>query len=98
MRVFMLLPLLMALSTAGVAGAYDPLAVPAGDRAAPIDLDVVNGERSRTVPIRVFLPGPAAGDSNAPCPVVLFSHGLGGSREGGRFLGDHESRHATGPA
>ena len=35
-------------------------------------------------PIRVYLP--AAG---TPAPVVLFSHGLGGSREGNAFMGRH---------
>ncbi len=40
--------------------------------------------RARDIPIRVYLP--AAG---ARAPVVLFSHGLGGSRAGSAFLGRH---------
>lgn len=38
---------------------------------------------------------PAAVDAAAPatCPVVLFSHGLGGSREGSAFLGRHWASH-----
>lgn len=92
MRGLALLVLVAALSTARASHAYDPLAVPNDGRAAPIDVDVVDEERSRTVPIRVFLPPRVAGDKPAPCPVVLFSHGLGGSRAGCSFLGDHWSR------
>ncbi len=39
--------------------------------------------RSRTVPIKVYAPA----HISAPLPVVLFSHGLGGSRAGSAFLG-----------
>lgn len=39
------------------------------------------------VPIKVFLPE----KSSEPSPVVLFSHGLGGSREGSKYLGEHWS-------
>lgn len=59
------------------AAAYDPLAV-VGDAPTVLDLQAAD------VPIRVFLPA----DPRA-APVVLFSHGLGGSREGNRFLGEH---------
>jgi dienelactone hydrolase len=70
------------------AATYDPLAVPSIDRVAVVDLDVVDDSRDRTIPIRVYRPpaGPAAGTRH---PVVLFSHGLGGSREGSQFLGNH---------
>ena len=27
--------------------------------------------------------------NTAPVPVILFSHGLGGNREGSKFLGEH---------
>jgi predicted dienelactone hydrolase len=72
------------------AEAYDPLTVPAAAPAPPLDLDVRDDDRDRVVPVRVFLP--PGGDGAAPCPVVLFSHGLGGSREGCGYLGDHWSR------
>lgn len=59
--------------------AYDPLAV-----AAPgAVLELKAGE----LPVRVFLPA-----ATTPSPVILFSHGLGGSREGNTFLGAHWAR------
>lgn len=66
--------------------AYDPLAVP-GTAPKVEDLTVHDARRARDLPVRVFLPA-----STAPAPVVLFSHGLGGSREGSRFLGEHWAR------
>lgn len=65
------------------ASGYDPLKLPAGKLPPPIDLTVHDAARNRDIPVRVFLPV-----SSAPAPVVLFSHGLGGSREGSPFLGE----------
>lgn len=70
---------------AGVAFGYDPLAVPTTAVVEPVDLDVDDAKRDRTIPIRVFLPP----DGKTPAPVVFFSHGLGGSREMGAYLGRH---------
>lgn len=57
---------------------------PANAVRAPIDLDVVDAKRSRTLPIRVYRP-----QSNTPAPVLLFSHGLGGARTNNAYLGQH---------
>lgn len=66
---------------------YDPLAIDAApDRGEPLDLDVVDATRERTIPIRVWLP-----ETPAPAPVILFSHGLGGARDGNAYLGRHWS-------
>jgi predicted dienelactone hydrolase len=76
-----------SLVMAGTALAYDPTHRSGGEPPPPLDLNVADEGRDRTVPIRVFSP---PGDGSAgPCPIVLFSHGLGGSRKGGGFLGDH---------
>ena len=64
-------------------GAYDPLAAPASV-AAPQDFVFHDARRDRDVPVRVFLPA-----ERTPQSVVLFSHGLGGSREGNAFMGEH---------
>jgi len=41
-------------------------------------------KRSREIPIRIYLP-----KEKTAAPVILFSHGLGGSREGSAYLGKH---------
>lgn len=63
---------------------YDPLQVAAQAAVEPLDLAVTDTKRTREIPLRVFLPA-----GKEPAPVVLFSHGLGGSREGSPFLGKH---------
>lgn len=64
--------------------AYDPLRLPAAETPAPVDLVIHDTGRERDIPLRVYLPTP-----HVAAPVVLFSHGLGGSREGSSFLGRH---------
>ena len=69
--------------------AYDPMALPAKETAAapaPLDFTVHDAKRDRDIPIRVYLPV-----ASAPAPVVIFSHGLGGNREGSAYLGEHWS-------
>lgn len=81
--------LVVVSGLAASAAAYDPLERGAGEPGPPIDLDVLDSARGRTVPIRVFLPDASP---ESPRPVILFSHGLGGSRSANRFLADHWSR------
>ncbi|HUT09725.1 MAG TPA: dienelactone hydrolase [Thermoguttaceae bacterium] len=71
------------------AAQYDPLgkAVAGGARAAEaqtMDLSVEDGARERVIPLKVYLP-----PARDPSPVVLFSHGLGGTREGCVYLAEH---------
>ena len=79
-------PRLLAGPGAG-AGAprYDPLGV-AKDAvaAAPQEFNVRDADRNRDIPLLIYLPRQAAA-----APVVLFSHGLGGTRAGSAFLGRH---------
>jgi predicted dienelactone hydrolase len=85
-RFLLILLLAIVVSIAGgTTHAYDPLAVPEGADIEPIDLDVVDTKRDRTIPLRLFLPP----DHAKAAPVILFSHGLGGSREMGAYLGKH---------
>ena len=74
---------LLSICSTAVAGGYDPLAIAPG---APEhqELSVRDAKQSRDIPIRIYLP-----KDRAAAPVVLFSHGLGGSREGSEFLGNH---------
>jgi predicted dienelactone hydrolase len=79
------LALAMALA-AGTAASqeteYDPLA--SLGPVTHVDMTVHDPARNRDVPLRVYLPA-----GRSPAPVVLFSHGLGGSREGSAYLGEH---------
>ncbi|MBX3603835.1 MAG: hypothetical protein KF788_01110 [Piscinibacter sp.] len=60
------------------------------DEGAPysvLDLDWRDAARDRAVPVRLYLPEGA--DAAHPVPLVLFSHGIGGSRRGYSYLGRH---------
>ncbi len=48
-------------------------------------LDWHDAARSRQVPVKIYAPATGQG----PFPVIVFSHGLGGSREGYEYLGRH---------
>jgi predicted dienelactone hydrolase len=50
-----------------------------------LKLDWHDAARDRQVPAKLYFPKEGAG----PFPVVIFSHGLGGSREGYEYLGLH---------
>ena len=51
------------------------------------DLDWADSQRQRPVPVRLYLPAQAA--AARPVPLVVFSHGIGGSRRGYSYLGSH---------
>ena len=53
-----------------------------------LDLDWADTRRQRPVPVRLYLP--LAGQA---VPLVVFSHGIGGSRRGYSWLGQHFARH-----
>ena len=48
--------------------------------------------RNRDIPVKLYLPD-ADGDATTPRPLVLFSHGLGGSVEAAVYLGEAMSAH-----
>lgn len=76
----------LLLLTALGARAYDPLAVTENATPKPLDIIVKDATRKREIPLLVYLPA----TTNA-APVVLFSHGLGGTRHGSAYLGRHWS-------
>lgn len=60
---------------------------------APASIEILEFDwhdpvRDRPVPVRLYLPR-----SRAPVPLVVFSHGLGGSRFGYRHLGQYWAEH-----
>ena len=52
-----------------------------------LDLDWADTARQRPVPVRLYLPATAS--ASRPVPLVVFSHGIGGSRRGYSYLGSH---------
>jgi predicted dienelactone hydrolase len=76
--------ILLCLPVLAGAADYDPLAVPADFHAQQIDLVVHDSAHHRDIPVLVYLP-----TNSTPAPVVLFSHGLGGSRHNNPYLAEH---------
>jgi predicted dienelactone hydrolase len=79
----------LLLCASSVAAAdYDPLSVEsaANRTGRVVDISMTDADRGREIPIRAYLPV-----SRGPSPVVLFSHGLGGSRENNAYMGEHWS-------
>lgn len=62
---------------------------PAGPPFRVMDFDWVDAARSRAVPARLYWP--AQTSSAEGVPLVVFSHGIGGSRQGYSYLGRHWS-------
>ncbi len=63
--------------------AYDPSKVAEGAVESKT-YELKDTTRDRVIPLRVYLPA-----DKKPMPVVLFSHGLGGSRDNNPYLGEH---------
>ena len=51
-----------------------------------LDIDWKDSARERSLPLKIRVP-----DGETRVPLVIFSHGLGGSREGGKAWGEHWS-------
>ncbi len=55
-----------------------------------LDLDWMDPTRERAVPVRLYLP-----NRRRATPLVVFSHGIGGSRRGYSWLGSHFASHGV---
>jgi predicted dienelactone hydrolase len=87
---------LAALATAPLPGRADePIAgaqAAADDSAfAMLDWEWHDAARDRAVPVRLYLPQGAS--AAQPVPLVVFSHGIGGSRAGYSYLGRYWASH-----
>lgn len=73
--------------------AADTPAPAAAAAAEPLvsDFDWVDATRDRAVPVRLYWPAQTA--AGAAVPLVVFSHGIGGSRLGYSYLGRHFASH-----
>jgi len=67
------------------------VAAPAAAEPMVSDFDWVDATRDRAVPVRLYWPAQPAG--SAAVPLVVFSHGIGGSRMGYSYLGKHFASH-----
>ncbi|MFY9823361.1 MAG: acetylhydrolase [Thermoanaerobaculia bacterium] len=56
---------------------------------ATVSYDWTDSTRNRKVPVKIYYPEKGQG----PFPVIVFSHGLGGSRNGYEYLGRHWASH-----
>jgi len=83
-RMVLAAALCVASGVRAAEAAYNPLKVDEPFKPVALDLKVHDADRKRDIPVWVYLPK----GTNA-APVVLFSHGLGGSRENNPYLGQH---------
>ncbi|MFA7343574.1 MAG: alpha/beta fold hydrolase [Terrimicrobiaceae bacterium] len=81
MKKFLFIFWIVAVANGFAADPYSPLEPVEGGQRKVLDLVVHDGKRQRDLPVRVHLP-----KNPAPAPVILFSHGLGGSRRGYSYL------------
>jgi predicted dienelactone hydrolase len=62
-----------------------------------LDMDWLDSVRQRPVPVRLYLPkvekAEKADNAPAQVPLMVFSHGIGGSRRGYSYLGQHVASH-----
>ena len=56
-----------------------------------VEYEWTDDTRNRAVPVRLYMPTPAS--VGASVPLVVFSHGIGGSRRGYTYLGHHWASH-----
>ena len=79
--------LLAALAVALLPGAAGADVATDEDRYRVLEFDWQDTARERAVPVRLYLPRSAS--RAQPVPLVVFSHGIGGSRAGYSYLGRH---------
>ena len=74
-----------------LASAATPLAAQEAPPFDTLEFDWFDAARSRAVPVRLYWPRGASPAAKAP--LLLFSHGIGGSRRGYGYLGRHWASH-----
>ncbi len=74
-------------------GAQEKTAWPKPDpgptQVATLTLDWTDAARNRSVPVKIYYPK----QTDKPVPVIVYSHGTGGSREGYAYLGKFWASH-----
>ena len=80
--VFLLIAGLIMLSAPAQAEPYDPTT--RIYKVVTIDTVITDSARQREIPLRLYVP-----QHHKQSPVILFSHGLGGSKNNNAYLGQH---------
>jgi len=78
---------LLLLNSAAIADPSPAPAWPPGkpaQKVATLLLTWHDSARNRDIPVKIYYPA----DATKPCPMIIFSHGLGGNREGYSYLGE----------
>lgn len=83
MRIFVAIFLILITGPA-FADQSSIWAAPGSHTVTVADETWTDTERDRDIPVRIYRP-----EGDGPFPVVIFSHGLGGSREAAPYLGQH---------
>lgn len=87
-RIRWILALVLVGLTAAAGARPTPYEAPGPYRVDVRDVRWRDPDRERELPLRIRVP-----DAPGARSVILFSHGLGGSVEGGRFWGEHWASH-----
>ncbi len=101
LRPLMLAGMLTAVTTpmpevsaaASIASTESIMSIASSGAVEEFSMDWRDAARQRTIPVKWYLPAVRPGAAVTPVPVVLFSHGLGGSRDGYEFLGRYWAEH-----
>ena len=90
MKRTQLIVLAGVLAAGPIAAAADrPQSAPSAASVKILRREWTDTARKRIVPVKIYYPVAAA----RPLPVIIFSHGLGGSREGYEYLGRYWAAH-----
>ena len=68
---------------------YDPLRTSIALAVRTFDTEIKIPKDEREVPIRIYYLEKSNSSDNEKSPIILFSHGLGGSRNGSPHIGEH---------
>ena len=79
----------LALSLYATAARADRSAAPGPLGVDTPRLEWTDSSRNRLVPVKIYFPK----DGPGPFPLIIFSHGLGGTRDGYEYLGRHWASH-----
>ena len=81
------LPVVRAADGSATANHYKEAAGPFA--VETVKHDLLDAKRDRNVPMKIYYPKSGAG----PFPIIIFSHGLGGTCDGYEYLGRHWASH-----